>query len=166
MRSMLSMFVLLALTACHAGPPVVEVATAQVEMETEQLIRYSLSDRLLQDLENRYRDQIVATITTEEISRSDLIRIVEDELQTLAEKEHKRLLEKLVPIYRRYFTAEEIHQLLSFYQTDVARKSIMVSSQIAAESRDYVRLWNDHFGETLLQGVEARLREIGIELDR
>ena len=118
------------------------------------------------DLETRHLDQFLSMVPVSDASYAQVSRIVTEEFEKVMAVEHKRLLDNLVPVYRRYFTADEIHQLLSFYKTDVARKSIAVSPQIAAESRQYVQLWSEHFGDTLLQGVAARLKDAGIDVER
>ena len=165
MRPVLIFVCAFCLAACQANLPV-PFPEAQLAAETEQLIRLSLTDRLARDLETRHLDQFLSMVPVSDASYAQVSRIVTEEFEKVMAVEHKRLLDNLVPVYRRYFTADEIHQLLSFYKTDVARKSIAVSPQIAAESRQYVQLWSEHFGDTLLQGVAARLKDAGIDVER
>jgi len=129
--------------------------------EAELLVRLSLTDRVMTNVQDNYTNQLGAVLTAQEVPAEDAARLIDEEMQALADSEHQRLLDALVPIYRRYYTADEIHQLLSFYQTDVARKSIRVSGMIAAEGQQFVRLWNENFEQELLERVKARLREAG-----
>jgi hypothetical protein len=129
--------------------------------EAELLVRLSLTDRVMINVQDNYTNQLGAVLTAQEVPAEDAARLIDEEMQALADSEHQRLLNALVPIYRRYYTADEIHQLLSFYQTDVARKSIRVSGMIAAEGQQFVRLWNENFEQELLERVKARLREAG-----
>ena len=129
--------------------------------EAELLVRLSLTDRVMTNVQDNYTNQLGAVLTAQEVPAEDAARLIDEEIQALAESEHQRLLDALVPIYRRYYTADEIHQLLSFYQTEVARKSIRVSGMIAAEGQQFVRLWNENFEQELLERVKARLREAG-----
>ena len=129
--------------------------------EAELLVRLSLTDRVMTNVQDNYTNQLGAVLTAQEVPAEDAARLIDEEMQDLADSEHQRLLDALVPIYRRYYTADEIHQLLSFYQTEVARKSIRVSGMIAAEGQQFVRLWNENFEQELLERVKARLREAG-----
>jgi hypothetical protein len=116
-----------------------------------------LTNRLVENTASFYRDQFSAMVAKRGIPRSEALEIVDAAIEKFKEAEHQRLLNSLVPIYTRYYTAEEIHQLLSFYQTEVAHKSLRVSQQIAAESQDYARLWRENFGEEILRQLEMKL---------
>ena len=133
--------------------------------EAEQLVRLSLTDRIMTNVQDNYTNQLGAVLTAQDVPVEDAARLIEAEMLALADSEHQRLLDALVPIYRRYYTADEIHQLLSFYQTEVARKSIRVSGMIAAEGQQFVRLWNENFEQELLERVKSRLREAGIMIE-
>ena len=145
----------------------VAVPTDEAEQvrEAEQLVRLSLTDRIMTNLQDNYTNQLGAVLTAQKVPAEDAAKLIEEEMQALADSEHQRLLDALVPIYRRYYTADEIHQLLSFYQTEVARKSIRVSGMIAAEGQQFVRLWNENFEQELLDRVKARLSEAGITIE-
>lgn len=165
MRILMILLLAITLTAC-AATTAVPTSEAGKALETEQLVRYSLTGRIMESVENNYSIQLASLLTSMEVPAGKKEQIITEEIKTVAEGEHQRLLNALVPIYRRYYTADEIHQLLSFYKTDVARKSLKVSSQIAAESQQYVRLWNDHFEEELMKRVDERLSEMGLSIDR
>ena len=162
MRLLIVLIAPLVLSACCAATPSAPANEADRINQTEQLVRYSLSDRLLANVRERIQDQLQAMLEAKKVAPQEAKRILEEELETVMATEEQRLLDSLVPVYRRYYTAEEISQLLSFYRTEVARKSQKVSSRIAAEIRQYVQLWNENFEETLLERVHARLAEEGL----
>ncbi len=166
MRFITTLFLTLMLTACAATPSQVPMSPEEQAAEAEQLVRYSLSERILESLEKNFSDQLTSFLMAKGVPAEMAQQMVAEELHLVIEDEHQRLLDALVPIYQRYYTADEIHQLLSFYQTDVARKSLKVSSQIAAEGQQYVRLWNENFEEVLMERIEKRLSESGISIDQ
>ena len=153
------------LSASAAGAASVPTTEDGKLREAEQLVRLSLTDRIMTNVQDNYTNQLGAVLTAQDVPAEDAAKLIDEEMRALADSEHQRLLDALVPIYRRYYTADEIHQLLSFYQTEVARKSIRVSGMIAAEGQQFVRLWNENFEQELLERVKSRLREAGIMIE-
>ncbi len=165
MRTVIFLLLTVTLTACAATPPV-PVSEAGKLAEAEQLVRSSLTERLVADVQRRTADQLGALLAAKEIPPELAEQMIAAELKAVGDAEQQRLLDALVPIYRRYYTPEEIHQLLSFYQTDVARKSLDVSREIAAEAQQYVRLWNGHFERELLTRINERLSAEGMSIEQ
>ncbi|NIQ12118.1 MAG: DUF2059 domain-containing protein, partial [Gammaproteobacteria bacterium] len=153
------------LCACTAASVVPTTEEAkQREAEQLQLVRYSLSNLIMQDVERKVGERLAAYLISKDVPALQANALVAEELKNMMDDEHRRLLDYLVPVYRRYYTAEEIHQLLSFYRTDVARKSLRVSSQIASEVQQFVWLWNTNFENVLLENLQERVQEQGISL--
>ena len=165
MRFLIILLLAMTLSVNLAGAETVPTTEADKVREAEQLVRLSLTDRIMTNVQDNYTNQLGAVLTAQDVPVEDAARLIEAEMLALADSEHQRLLDALVPIYRRYYTADEIHQLLSFYQTEVARKSIRVSGMIAAEGQQFVRLWNENFEQELLERVKSRLREAGITIE-
>jgi len=165
MRLLIIILITMTWTASLAGAASVPASEAEKLHEAEQLVRLSLTDRVMTNVQDNYTNQLGAVLTAQKVPADYAEKLIDEELQALADSEHQRLLDALVPIYRRYYTADEIHQLLSFYQTEVARKSIRVSGMIAAEGQQFVRLWNETFEQELLDRIKARLKESGVTIE-
>ena len=165
MRLLIILLIAMTWSASIAGAEMVPTTEAGKVREAQQLVRLSLTDRIMTNVQDNYTNQLGVVLTAQDVPAEDAAKLIDEEMQALVDSEHQRLLDALVPIYRRYYTADEIHQLLSFYQTEVARKSIRISGMIAAEGQQFVRLWNENFEQELLERVKSRLREAGIMIE-
>lgn len=154
-----------ALFGCVAVKSVPTTNLEQVR-EAEELIRFSLTGRFLESLQQRIQDRFSSLLIDNGLTAEKAEQTLNEVFTETATIEEQRLLDALVPIYRRYYTAEEIHQLLSFYQTEVARKSLKVSGQIAADGQEYIRVWHEHFEGQLLERIDKWLAKEGISFDK
>ena len=71
----------------------------------------------------------------------------------------------IVPIYAKYFSLEEVRQLLAFYQTPLGRKTVEVMPQLTQESMLVGQSWGLDIGPVIGQRVARRLAEEGIVID-
>ena len=93
--------------------------------------------------------------------------IIRDEvLTTITEQMESGSFEELiVPIYAKYFSLEEVLELLAFYRTELGRKTIAVMPTLTQESMEAGQAWGMALGPTIGRRVSASLRREGIEID-
>jgi hypothetical protein len=163
MRILKIMLLSVALCGCTLQPAV-PVSEKGRLAEAELLVRYSLTDRIIDNAVEDYVKLFSGYLISRQVPGKQVEAMIQEEVAAMMEDDQQRLLDALVPIYRRYYTADEIHQLLTFYRTEVARKSIEVSAQIAAEAQEPLRSWNEHYVYLLLDRLEARMTEMGLKL--
>lgn len=156
MRLLRTLVLFFLLAGCAAVVPA-PTPVLDSSVTAARLIRASLTERLVRDASNHYRSQVVAMLAAGDRPADELTRVVDEELAKLSASEHDRLVAELVPVYLKHFTAEELQQLMVFYETPVARKSMQASPQIAADSQAMVIAWSEQFGETLLSNIDTRL---------
>jgi hypothetical protein len=160
-RCILPILLLAAILSACSIASVVPTTEEAKQNEAEQLVRHSLSNLIMKDVEKNVGDRLAAYLVSKDVPDAQADKLVSEELEKMLKEEHRRLLDYLVPVYRRYYTADEIHQLLSFYRTDIARKSLQVSSQIASEVQQFVWLWNTNFENVLMENLQNRSQEEG-----
>ena len=74
------------------------------------------------------------------------------------------LVDFLVGIYDKYYTSSEIQKLLSFYQSDVGRKSLSVAPRLAEEAMSFTQTWFQNNSADLSTELRRKLKEKGISL--
>ncbi len=69
------------------------------------------------------------------------------------------LVDLVIPIYDKYYTRDEIQELMHFYQTPVGQKTIKVLPKLSAEAIDAGQEW----GRMVADRAMRKLREKGYD---
>ncbi|MCF6404941.1 DUF2059 domain-containing protein [Chitinophaga filiformis] len=65
------------------------------------------------------------------------------------------LVNLTIPVYAKYYTEEDLDQVIAFYKTPAGRKVIAVTPQIVQESMVLGREWGQKLGEKILSEMKA-----------
>lgn len=93
--------------------------------------------------------------------------IIKEETVNLISAEMKNpdgLSKKLIGIYAKYYTHQDIKDLLEFYQTDLGKKLISTMPAVMQESMMAGQSWGNSLGPLFQKRIEKRFREEGIEI--
>jgi uncharacterized protein len=66
-----------------------------------------------------------------------------------------QLLDLILPVYDKYFSAEEIKALIAFYQTPIGQKTASVLPKLTTESSEIGRKWGEKLGQQAMQEILA-----------
>lgn len=66
------------------------------------------------------------------------------------------LIEMIIPIYDKYYTADEIKKLIEFYQTPLGKKLISVMPQIMQESMQTGQAWGEEVGKKVYKNLTEK----------
>jgi hypothetical protein len=68
----------------------------------------------------------------------------------------KELVDKLVPIFDKYYTKTDIKKLIEFYESDVGQKLIRVQPKITKEAMRVGRRWGRNAAKEVMQQVKEK----------
>lgn len=74
------------------------------------------------------------------------------------------MIDRVVPVYHKHFTHEEILELLTFYQTGIGRKAIDVLPNVVGESTAIGHAWGRGLGPEIRRVVDAALKKEGFDM--
>ncbi len=73
----------------------------------------------------------------------------------------QELVEMVVPIYARYFTQEDVEQLLAFYQSPIGKKFVEVQPKLVKESMEAGAEWGKKLAEEAMNEAEGEEKKDG-----
>lgn len=68
------------------------------------------------------------------------------------------LMDQMVPIYAKYYTQQDMDDLIAFYDTPLGKKLSTVQPQITLESMSVAQQWAAEIG----QKVAAKIMQSGV----
>ena len=93
-----------------------------------------------------------------------IIEVLPAEVIAVFDANMGTFIDKVVPLYNKYFTAAEVKGMIAFYSTDLGQKVITVMPALLGESIATGRQWGEALGPQIDARVRARLKKEGIEL--
>lgn len=126
--------------------------------EIETLLHLNGSVAIISQLGPVMAEQVIAAMRKANPAlpaRADAVvsNVVETYVQEQAA--HDTVTNFLVPIYRKYFTENDVKQLIGFYRTPIGRKFAQVTPPISFEST----LAGQQWAESIAPGLQAKLLE-------
>lgn len=90
--------------------------------------------------------------------------VLQEVVHSTIEDNLDELAELLIPMYHRHFSHGEIKGLLTFYRSDLGRKTIALTTVIAREGLASGRQWGRAVSPEIRKRVMARFKEHGYEM--
>lgn len=90
--------------------------------------------------------------------------IIRDEVNALVTQEIGSFIAYVTPIYHKYFTLNEIREMVAFYESTVGRKVVQVMPVMMQESMAAGRQWAHGLEGKLGKRLQARFEAEGIEI--
>ena len=66
------------------------------------------------------------------------------------------LIDLIVPIYDKYYSEQEVDELVAFYNSPVCKKTISMMPMIMQESMEAGRTWGKVLGEKVAQQLKEK----------
>ncbi|GAB3544936.1 DUF2059 domain-containing protein [Spirosoma fluminis] len=71
------------------------------------------------------------------------------------EANYQDLINRLIPVYEKHYTHDEIKELLAFYKSPLGQKSIRELPAIMQESASIGREWGEQLGRRIADRIQA-----------
>ena len=79
------------------------------------------------------------------------------EKEFLASLDVNELVDLMVPIYDRHFSAEDVDGMLAFYRSPIGLRVTKALPEITAESQDVGKAWGQRLGKRVVEKIRERL---------
>ena len=145
-----------------------EDLTPEKRADIEKLIRITGSMKIAEQMANVFSQQMTAAIKAARPDIPDrMFKILDDEVMKVINEQMVAkggFLDTAIPIYSKYFTHKDIKGLLSFYETELGKKTIRVLPRVVQESMRAGQLWGQRIAPLIQERVIKRFKEEGVDL--
>jgi hypothetical protein len=158
---------LLVLWCSWATPSLAEELTAAKRADIEQLLQMTGALGVGQQMSTAVVGQMMQVLRK---ARPDIpervLKVLPEEVNAVIEENLGNLKEVVIPLYHKYFTGEEIKEMIRFYSTPLGKKTIEVMPVLVNESFQAGQQWGQQLGPVIQTRVQARLKKEGYDLQQ
>lgn len=162
-RSICSALMLCTAMASHA-----DELTEAKRSDIKKLIASTGSDRIAAQFAGAVTQSLAHTLKAAhpDVPERVFVSIRHDLTAMFTEKMNAPdgMIERVVPVYHKHFTHDEIRELLAFYQTAIGRKAIDVLPNVVGESTAIGQAWGRGLAADIRRLIDAALGKEGIDM--
>ena len=168
LRAIRTGFIIVAATtaaAAFAGEE--DAPSPEVRADIERLMELTGANNpeLLEQMGSMIGQQIAQTIGAKEPEAAQRCAVIATEVafETVSGMfSDSDFMADMNAIYAKYFSQEEIRQMIAFYETPVGKKSIEIMPELMSESMQVTMQWLAKINPVIQERVTAQLREEGL----
>jgi hypothetical protein len=117
--------------------------------EIEKMLRLTGMEKLMGQMET----QLIGSLKAQMPQASQLFWTkFEQKINT------RELIEKLIPLYDKYYTTEDIRAVNAFYETPTGQKLISTLPQLMQEAMKVGQEWGEKMGQQAAEEAEQELK--------
>ena len=118
--------------------------------EIEKMLRLTGMEKLVGQMET----QMIASLKAQMPKASELFWTkFEQKINT------RELVEKMIPLYDKYYTIEDIKAVNAFYESPTGQKMISTLPQLMQEAMKVGQEWGEKIGKQAAEEAEAELKK-------
>ncbi len=138
--------------------------TSAKERDIEKLLELMGNTSITEELANG----LVTIVISQEKERypnmpKDVEYAISDVIYNVVHEHSQYLNSKIIPIYDKYYTHEDIKNLIEFFKTKTGKKYGSVASPMAQEFIPISQKWGQKIGPIAAERVAKKLRALGYE---
>ena len=124
-----------------------QAQSAEVKASVRKLMAVSGSDATLKMIP----EQILSMIEQQAPALPESVKV---EIQAMfSEEALLSLMDRMVPIYAKYYTQQDMDDLIAFYDTPLGKKLSTVQPQITLESMSVAQQWAAEIGQKVASKI-------------
>ena len=76
------------------------------------------------------------------------------------------LMERLMPVFAKYYTDQDVRGMIAFYKTPLGQKMIRTTPKVAQASLQIGEAWGRELAPKLVKNIQARFKQEGIKVNQ
>jgi hypothetical protein len=158
-------WLLLAALSLPAAPAAADELSPQKRADIERLLEMTGATKI-----GKQMAVVLAAHMAQSLKRSHpeipqkALDVLPEEVGAVFEAHIGTFLAAIIPVYDRYFTAQEVNGMIGFYSTDLGKKAISAMPGLMNESMAISQQWGQALEPAIAERVRARLKKEGIDL--
>jgi hypothetical protein len=138
-----------------------EKLTPERDQDIRHLLEITNATSMSADLATSTSKQLVDMLKAANVPERGY-DIVRREVKAVADEQGPALLDQVVALYARHFSADEIRQLVTFYESPLGRKTVAEMPQIMEDTFALGQAWNKKTAPMIDRRVTAALTKEGL----